>query len=51
MKVGHSLHTYRLISNFPRVAHVYFIQNESYPQSPEKTKNNGEHEKKDNINA
>ena len=51
MKLGHSLYTYILISNFPRVAHVSFIQNESYPQSPEKTKNNGEHEKKDNINT
>ena len=29
--------------------HLSFIQNESY-QTPEKTKNNAEHEKRDNIN-
>ena len=28
---------------------VSLIQNESYQQSPEKTKNNGESEKRDNI--
>ena len=27
------------------------IQNESYQQSSEKTKNNGKHEKRDNINT
>ena len=30
---------------------VSLIQNASYPQSPEKTKNNGEDEKRDNINT
>ena len=31
--------------NFDRVAHVFLIQNKSYQESPEKTKNNGEHER------
>ena len=31
--------------------HVCFIQNESYRQSLEKTKNNDKHGKRDNINA
>ena len=29
--------------------YIALLQNESYRQSPEKTKNNGEHEKRDNI--
>ena len=34
-----------IILNFDRATHVSLIQNESYQQSPEKTKNNGEHER------
>ena len=34
-----------IILNFDRAAHVSLIQNESYQQSPEKMKNNGEHER------
>ena len=30
--------------------HASLIQNESYQQSPEKTKNNGEHDR-DNVNT
>ena len=33
-----------IIFNFYRAAHVSLIQNESYHQNLEKTKNNGEHE-------
>ena len=40
-----------IILNFHRAAHVSLIQNESNQQSPEKTKNNGEYEKRDNINT
>ena len=32
-------------------AHVSLFQNESYQQNPEKTKNNGEPKKRDNINT
>ena len=28
-----------------QATHVFLIQNESYRQSPEKTKNNGEHQR------
>ena len=38
------------VLNFYRATHVSLIQNESYLQSPEKEKNYGEHEKRDNIN-
>ena len=31
--------------NFDRTTHISLIQNETYQQSPEKTKNNGEHER------
>ena len=34
-----------IISNFDRAIHVSLIQSESYQQSPEKTKNNGEHDR------
>ena len=34
-----------IILNFDQATHVYLIQNESYQQSPEKTKNNGEHKR------
>ena len=34
-----------IIWNFDRAIHVFPIQNESYQLSPEKTKNNGEHER------
>ena len=40
-----------IILNFHRATHVSLIQNESYQQSLEKTKNNAEHEKRDNINT
>ena len=40
-----------IILNFHWATHVSLIQNEIYQQSPEKTKNNGEHEKRDNINT
>ena len=40
-----------IILNFHRATHVSLIQNESYQQSPEKTKNDGEYEKRDNINT
>ena len=32
-------------------SHVSLFQNESYRQNPEKTKNNGERKKRDNINT
>ena len=32
-------------------AHVSLFQNESYRQNPEKTKNNGERKKRDNIST
>ena len=35
-----------IILNFHRATHVSLIQNSNYQQSPEKTKNNGEHERK-----
>ena len=31
--------------------HTSLIQNESYRQIPEKTKSNGKHKKRDNINT
>ena len=34
-----------IILDFHRATHVSLIQNESYQESPEKTKNNGEHER------
>ena len=34
-----------IILNFDRATHVSLIQNESYQQSPEKTKKNGENER------
>ena len=34
-----------IILNFDRGTHVSLIQNESYQQSPEKTKTRGEHER------
>ena len=34
-----------IILKFYRATHASFIQNKSYQQSPEKTKNNGEHER------
>ena len=39
-----------IILNFHQPTHASLIQNESYPQTPEKTKNNGKHEKRDHIN-
>ena len=39
------------ILKFHQAAHVSLIQNESYQQSPEKTKNNGEHEMREKISA
>ena len=38
-----------IILNSHRATHVSLIQNESYQQSPEKRKNNGVHENRDNI--
>ena len=40
-----------IILNFHRATHVSFIQNENYRQSPEKTRNNGKHENRNNINT
>ena len=38
--------------DFDRATHVSLIQNECYPQIPQKTKNNGEHERQIlNINT
>ena len=37
--------------NFHRATHVSLILNESYRQSLKKKINNGEHEKRDNINV
>ena len=34
-----------IILNFDRATHVSLIQNDSYQQSPGKTKNNGKHER------
>ena len=34
-----------IIINFDRATHASLIQNESYQLSPEKKKNNGEHER------
>ena len=34
-----------IIWNFDQATHLSLIQNESYQLSPEKTKNNGEHER------
>ena len=39
-----------IILNFHQPKHASLIQNESYPQNPEKTKNNGKLEKRDHIN-
>ena len=39
------------ILNFTQAAHVFLNQIQSYQESPEKMKNNGEHEKRDNINT
>ena len=39
-----------IILNFPGATHVPLIQNESYQQSPKKTKTNGEHIERDSIN-
>ena len=39
------IYVWPIILNFDQATHVYLIQNESYQQSPEKTKNNGEHER------
>ena len=40
-----------VILNFHRATHVSLIQNESYQQSPKKTKTNGEYKERDNINT
>ena len=40
-----------IILNFHRATHESLIENESYQQSFEKMKNNGQHIKRDNINA
>ena len=40
-----------IILNFHRATHVSLIQNESYRQTPEETKNKGEHEKRDHIST
>ena len=44
MKLGY-IFMWAIILNFHQATHVSFLQNESYQQSPEKTKNNGEHER------
>ena len=38
-----------IILNFHNATHVFPVQNESYQESPEKTKNNVEH--RDNIHS
>ena len=35
-----------IVLNFHRATHISLIQNESHQQSSEKTKNNGEHERR-----
>ena len=35
-----------IILNFHQATHLSLIKNESYQESPEKTKNNGEHERR-----
>ena len=35
-----------IVLNFHRATHISLIQNESHQQSFEKTKNNGEHERR-----
>ena len=46
MKLGYRLYIYlAIILNFASATHVSLIQNESYQQSPEKTKNNCENER------
>ena len=35
-----------IILNFHQPVHVSLLQNKSYQQRPDKTKNNGEHERK-----
>ena len=44
-------HMWAIVLNFHRATHESLIENESYQQSFEKTKNNGQHIKRDNINA
>ena len=39
------------ILNFHRATHVFLIQNESYRQSLEKTKNNGEYQRKPKLSG
>ena len=53
MRLGYRLYILRrlLFLNFYRATHASLMQNESYQQIPKKTKNNGEHEKRDNINT
>ena len=50
MQLGYTF-TWAIILNFHRAANTSLMQNESYRQSPEKTQNNGEREKRDNINT
>ena len=46
MKLGYKLYIYvDIILNFDQATHVPLIRNDSYQQSPEKMKNNGEHER------
>ena len=40
-----------IILNFHQATNVSLIQNENYQQSPEKTENNGEHEKRKYFNT
>ena len=51
MKLGYRLYIYiwAIIFSFHWPTHVSLMCNESYKQSSEKTKNNGEHEKSDNT--
>ena len=50
MQLGYTF-TWAVILNFHRAANTSLMQNQSYRQCPEKTKNNGEHEKRDSINT
>ena len=53
MKLGDRLYIYvgYLFGIFNRETHKSLIQNESYQKSFEKTKTNGEHAKRNNINT
>ena len=56
MKLDYMLYIYyififTIILNFHQATHISLIHNKSYRQSPQKRKNNDEHEQRDNINT